>query len=541
MKTISGTESVTDEQLVEWSLTGDREAFGRIVERYQALVCSITYGATGSLSLSEDIAQETFVTAWRKLQGLGDATKLRAWLCGIARNLVNNSLRRGQREPVHAAEPLDAFRELPATEPSPAAEAVSREEEAILWRALERIPDSYREPLILFYRQQQSIERVAKELELSEDAVKQRLSRGRKLLAEEVLAFVEGTLRRTTPGKAFTLGVLATLPGLTLSAKAATLGATAAKGSAMAKAAAATGLLGAVLSPLLFFVGSYAGYRMRLEEIRSDEERNHLRSFYRRIGAFVSGIFIGFAALVFWLCRAQPDHSLLVSLLVIGLMVIYLLTTFAFAAGSRRRQRAYYSRVLAQECGGDFPAPAWEYRSKFSLLGLPLIHIRIGDRFDVLRGPVRAWIAVGNYAVGALFAFGGLAVAPASIGFCAVGLLPFGGVALGLLALGGVGIGVWTFGGLVVGWQALGGCAIAWSAAVGGIAWAHDFALGGLAHATQANNQAAKVFIESSQFFRCMRAIIPHSVWLNLFWVVPLVVQWRIVARTRRRTAGRTV
>ena len=57
-----------DAELVEWSLTGDREAFGRIVERYQSLVCSITYGATGSLGLSEDIAQETFVTAW---QGTG--------------------------------------------------------------------------------------------------------------------------------------------------------------------------------------------------------------------------------------------------------------------------------------------------------------------------------------------------------------------------------------------------------------------------------------------------------------------------------------
>ena len=103
------TESQTDAQLVEWSLTGDRAAFGRIVERYQSLVCSITYGATGSLTLSEDIAQETFLTAWRQLTALSDAGKLRAWLCGIARNLVNNSLRRGQREPIRGAEPLDAI------------------------------------------------------------------------------------------------------------------------------------------------------------------------------------------------------------------------------------------------------------------------------------------------------------------------------------------------------------------------------------------------------------------------------------------------
>src|SRR2546428_6788936 len=98
MKTTLGAESQRDEQLVEWSLTGDRDAFGRIVERYQSLVCSITYGATGSLSLSEDLAQETFVNAWRNLTGLRDASKLRAWLCGIARNLTNNFLRR--REPV---------------------------------------------------------------------------------------------------------------------------------------------------------------------------------------------------------------------------------------------------------------------------------------------------------------------------------------------------------------------------------------------------------------------------------------------------------
>ena len=223
MKTTLGTESLSDTQLVEWSLTGDREAFGRIVERYQSLVCSITYGATGSLGLSEDIAQETFLTAWRELAKLSDAARLRAWLCGIARNLVNNSLRRGQREPIHAAEPLDAIHEPASLEPSPSAQAVSREEEAILWRALQRIPDTYREPLILFYREDQSVERVAQEMELSEDAVKQRLSRGRKLLTDEVAAFVEGTLKRTTPGKVFTVGVLAALPVLATSAKAATV------------------------------------------------------------------------------------------------------------------------------------------------------------------------------------------------------------------------------------------------------------------------------------------------------------------------------
>jgi RNA polymerase sigma factor (sigma-70 family) len=532
MKTTMAAESVSDAQLIEWSLTGDREAFGRIVQRYQSLVCSITYGATGNLTLSEDIAQETFITAWRQLTALNDATKLRAWLCGIARNLVNNSLRRGQREPAHAAEPLDAIHELQATEPSPSAQAVSHEEEAILWRTLEQIPATYREPLILFYREHQSVERVAQELELSQDAVKQRLSRGRAMLAEQVAAFVESTLQRTTPGQAFTLGVLAALPSLTISAKAATIGATAAKGSAAAKAAAATGLFSAILGTLLIFFGNYVGYRMGLDEAHTDKERGFIKSFYRKIGISVCGLFIAFAALMVWVCQNQNDLWLLFGLLVNGLIVIYLLTTFAFVLASVKKRRAYYSKLRAQ---GDVGKSAWEFRSHASLFGLPLIHIRIGDRFDILNEPVTGWIAVGNFAVGGLFAFGGMAIAPASIGFCAVGLLPFGGLAIGLFALGGFALGVWAYGGLAIGWQAFGCFAVAWNAAAGELSLAHGFALGRIAQAAQANNEIARHIIGANWFFRSMRALLRQGLWLNLLWVLPLVVQWRVIAHARRR------
>src|ERR1017187_9634253 len=223
-----------DADLVGASLSGNRDAFGQIVARYQSLVCSLAFSATGSLSQSEDLAQETFVAAWKQLAGLREPEKLRAWLCGIARNLINNTLRRQVREPAHAAEQLEAAPESPSVEPSPTEQAISKEEEAILWRSLERIPEIYREPLVLFYREHQSVEAVAQNLELTEDNVKQRLSRGRKLLHEEVLAFVEGALARTNPGQAFTLGVLATLPSLTISAKAAMVGTAATKGGATA-------------------------------------------------------------------------------------------------------------------------------------------------------------------------------------------------------------------------------------------------------------------------------------------------------------------
>jgi len=274
-----------DALLVECTLAGDRAAFAMIVKRYQSLVCSITYNATGSLSLSEDLAQETFLAAWKQLSDLREPARLRSWLCGITRFLVGKEFRRQGREPIHAAESLEEIQEPTSLEASSLTQAVSREEEVILWRALERIPDTYREPLILYYREEKSIERVAVELELSEDAVKQRLSRGRKLLHEEVVAFVEGTLSRTAPGQSFSKAVLAMLPVV----PAASVGAgVAGKGAAMAK----SGSITTWLAPLTPFVGVFAGLMANWISVRSAptaRERRFRGSWLSCFWTFVLG------------------------------------------------------------------------------------------------------------------------------------------------------------------------------------------------------------------------------------------------------------
>ena len=182
------TMDFSDSDLVTRSLAGDRDAFGEIVIRHQSLLCSLAYSATGSLSQSEDLAQEAFVAAWKQLPGSREPEKLRSWLCRILRNLICDALREQGREPSHRAAPLEAISESRSPEPLPLEHAISKEEQQILWRSLERIPELYREPLVLFYREHQSIESVAVNLDLTPDAVKQRLSRGRKMLQEEVLA-----------------------------------------------------------------------------------------------------------------------------------------------------------------------------------------------------------------------------------------------------------------------------------------------------------------------------------------------------------------
>jgi len=242
----------TDATLVAASLGGDHGAFRQIVERYQTLVCSIAYSATGNVSRSEDVAQETFIAAWSQLASLREPDKLRGWLCGIVRNRLHRDRREDSHEVVRGAVELADAPDVAALEPPPSEQAVTREEEAILWRSLQHIPPLYREPLVLFYREHCSVAEVAAKLELSEEAVKQRLSRGRKLLQDSVQAMVENTLRRTAPGETFSTAVVAMLPAVATSGAATSLGAKSAL-------AAKSGLAAGWLVTLFPFLGIAAG------------------------------------------------------------------------------------------------------------------------------------------------------------------------------------------------------------------------------------------------------------------------------------------
>ena len=70
----------------------------------------------------------------------------RARQAQVARNHINSYLRREGRKPLQDAEPLEAVEHLETREALPAANAISDEEQALLWRALEQIPETYREP-----------------------------------------------------------------------------------------------------------------------------------------------------------------------------------------------------------------------------------------------------------------------------------------------------------------------------------------------------------------------------------------------------------
>jgi RNA polymerase sigma factor (sigma-70 family) len=355
----------SDAQLVTASLAGNHQAFRRIVERYQTLICSLAYCATGSLNQSEELSQATFVTAWKQLTQLREPSKLRPWLCGIARFVIGTELRRQRREPVCGAEPLEEAEAAAAVEPSPPERAISQEEAAILWRSIAGIPEAYREPLVLFYREHRSIAEVAKSLDVSEDAVKQRLSRGRRLLHEQVLAFVEGALERSSPGATFTLGVMAALPLMATTTEVSAAGA-AAKAGATGKAAGGLAVLKAALGFAPFMVlGALVGLKMGRDTGGSLHQREVVARFWRVVVAGLAAciilplVLLVLASVTGVVTPNMRPQALAVLTSWLGILYVVVMAAVGFWLWQRRKVPPSEIAKVGQPDGGKKSSGRW--------------------------------------------------------------------------------------------------------------------------------------------------------------------------------------
>jgi hypothetical protein len=151
--------------------------------------------------------------------------------------------------------------------------------------------------------------------------------------------------------------------------------------------------------------------------------------------------------------------------------------------------------------------------------------------------PAIGWIACGEKAYGILFASGAVAVGGIAMGGASVGIISFGGFSAGLLAFGGLSIGAIALGGAAVGLIATGGIAVAWHAAFGGVAGAHELALGGAVLASHANDDVARDFYIRHRWLDFTQAG-PR----NLFWTLcfaPVVFQLLVLTLWRRKLAKR--
>lgn len=483
-----------DANLVTHSLGGNRDAFCEIVTRYQTLLCSLAYSSVGDLKHSEDIAQEAFVEAWKKLDTLHDPEKLKAWLCGILRFKVSRYFRSEKHQATNKAAELDEEAANDTIGPELEQDAIDEQQQAILWQTLDAIDATYREPLILFYREQQSVKQVAEQLELSPETAKQRLSRGRKLLTQAVTELVEKGLRDSKPNPAFTLGVMSAVSQISPPSK--LLAAGAAKGGLLLNLTTAL----AFLASFSGLISSFFGLRASLDQSRTERERKlAIKSAALFIGFAI--IFVGGVLALKYITLANPAnadvYTALSQFIVIGFIASYLILVprmFNAVRTLRMQERIFHPEAF--EHASDKDANQREYKSRLTLLGVPLIHFKLGA-LEANDKPAFGWIAGGNYAHGLLFAWGGVAVAPISVGIISYGIVTIGGVGIGLVSLSAAAIGVIAFGASAIGYKAYASLsAMGWESAFSnGFSIANDAAIGYIAYGEQINNELAGLII----------------------------------------------
>ncbi len=142
-------DSPEDAQLARRAAAGDQDAFETLVERYETPLRKLVYGYVQDWEVAEDVAQDAFLLAFRKLDRLDEHAAFKSWLYRIAINRAHDELRRksrwGRRLDRNVGE--EALAELPA------AGAESRVESRLLRRALVRalaeLPKSQRTAVVL--------------------------------------------------------------------------------------------------------------------------------------------------------------------------------------------------------------------------------------------------------------------------------------------------------------------------------------------------------------------------------------------------------
>lgn len=514
---------VSDVNLVISSLGGDREAFCEIVTRYQNLLCSLAYSSVGDIKYSEDISQEVFVEAWKKLDTLKDPEKLKSWLCGILRFKVSHFRRKEATQPIKSASEIAEYDEIHTNTEHMESSAIREQEQALLWHTLDKMDASYREPLVLFYRDQQSVERVAAELDLSVDTTKQRLSRGRKLLKRAMSSFVEETLTKSKPGIGFTAGVMTIISGISPPVKAAALGTGAIKTGTFFK-----------LSTLLIFLASFSGLissffglRASLDQSRTQRERQQAIKVVALFLLFALAYILGMFALKYLALNSGENlkiYAIASQIWVFTFVASYLALVYRMFEQTKmiRAQERIFNPQAFHHKADQKGSLHREYKSQLNLWGAPLFHFQFGMH-EAGDKPAFAWIAGGSKAYGLLFAWGGVAIAPISVGIISVGVVSIGAVSLGIISLGTVAIGLLGFGASAVGFKAYGSLsALGWESAFSnGFSIAKDAAIAPIAYATQINNKLAVDISNLSELGKSYQGVLAF---ISFVVIVPAII-----------------
>jgi RNA polymerase sigma-70 factor (ECF subfamily) len=177
--------------LVRKAKGGDTAAFAVMIRRYQNLVYATAFQILKDPALTEDVAQEAFVTAFQSLQDLRTESSFPPWLRKIARNLALAS--RKEQGRFGALEEAGVLQSLPANA-GPEAEREQCEADAFrdeVRRIVSSLSDTLRFPVLLCHVDDLSTRDAARFLGITEGALRKRLHDGKKKLQERIIRMAE--------------------------------------------------------------------------------------------------------------------------------------------------------------------------------------------------------------------------------------------------------------------------------------------------------------------------------------------------------------
>ena len=178
----------TDAELIQRILQGDQDAFSPLVKKYQKGVHTLAWRKIGDFHIAQEITQDAFLTAYRKLRTLKNRSQFAGWLYVIAANLCRDYLKKS-RLPMESLDIADAnevdkvsYSRYVAEKQKADADETQRE---IVKKLLRKLPESERTVMMMHYLGEMTIKSISEFLGVSQNTVKSRLSRARNRLRKE--------------------------------------------------------------------------------------------------------------------------------------------------------------------------------------------------------------------------------------------------------------------------------------------------------------------------------------------------------------------
>lgn len=177
---------LNDNEIISKVLRGDHSAYAELVNRYQGYVFTLALRMVKTREDAEEVAQDTFVKAFRYLADFRGASKFTTWLYTIVNNTAISFLRK-KKLAVHSLDTEPVFATIDGQDSGFRSNLVEQKsKQAMVSRAIDMLAPDDAAVITLFYKHEQSLEEIARILKVETNTAKVRLHRARTRLKEKM-------------------------------------------------------------------------------------------------------------------------------------------------------------------------------------------------------------------------------------------------------------------------------------------------------------------------------------------------------------------